>query len=277
MDQLTAFPVDYFGVFAQTVPANSKCSGCVHYDRNRGRTGVCVIGLQPSSCGDGSNSALTGYAPLTSMRPDYEPMAPNARPTDGKDGLDMTAFAVKVSTLGEEHVDMVKSFAVEARQQHPAFAKPHYAVDVDALSEHVASLFKSALSNRDRLVLGSEDELACVFVKSVLTNAADDIDAIRDDVTHTAVVKGLYGAEWLTQFTGTPLFDRAVALAERELAAERKRVAQRLAEAKVRRKLNDQIDAYDVSTSWETMRNDKEQLLIDLAKHRQKVMKTTQS
>ncbi len=56
------------GQIANKVPANPKCNGCLHY--NPGKS-ICVIGLAPSSCGDGSVPDI-GYAPLSVLGMDVD-------------------------------------------------------------------------------------------------------------------------------------------------------------------------------------------------------------
>lgn len=57
----------YPGQLAQVVEPNSKCEGCMHYEPNQARSGLCMIGLRPWLCGDG-NAQQVGYAPIAAQR-----------------------------------------------------------------------------------------------------------------------------------------------------------------------------------------------------------------
>ena len=48
------------GIVQNKVAPNVKCQSCLHYNMNRS---VCEVGLQPSSCGNGSIPDM-GYAPM---------------------------------------------------------------------------------------------------------------------------------------------------------------------------------------------------------------------
>lgn len=52
------------GVMARTVPLNNgKCDGCLHFDGQLGLAGLCLVGLQPVTCGEGDMPGI-GYAPF---------------------------------------------------------------------------------------------------------------------------------------------------------------------------------------------------------------------
>lgn len=51
------------GMMARTVFRNAKCDDCLHFDAQKGLTGVCMIGQQPANCGEG-DYPLMGFAPL---------------------------------------------------------------------------------------------------------------------------------------------------------------------------------------------------------------------
>ena len=111
------------GRIAREVTPNPKCSGCLHYDGQGGRTGVCSIGWPgPWQCGDGGAQDI-GYAPVGkgagSYLPDlsnYDPQAPQAETQfvsklygDGQ----TRPVTFKQQSLGEEEVDFVKSYVVD--------------------------------------------------------------------------------------------------------------------------------------------------------------------
>ncbi len=103
----------YCGQLAQTVQPNAKCAGCLHFNKDRGPTGVCEIGTRPAVCGDG-NSPVIGYAPVDRLTPEYPiVMAPVAQARS----KDAPLFVVPVQVLGEEHAQMVKSIEHELVSQ----------------------------------------------------------------------------------------------------------------------------------------------------------------
>lgn len=72
------------------------------------------------------------------------------------------------------------------------------------------------------------------------------------------------GERWLEQFSGSPLYEKAIALAERELAVEQKAVA-----AREKRKQEFRID----DSTWrehDKLRLDKDKLILELHKYRAK-------
>ncbi len=106
------------GRVAQEVNPNQKCSGCLHYDGQAGRTGVCTIGDSPWKCGDGDAPNI-GYAPLARGAGSYLPdmnarvaRAPEVEPqhVGGLYGTGSTQpVRIHQVSLGEEHVHVVKS------------------------------------------------------------------------------------------------------------------------------------------------------------------------
>jgi hypothetical protein len=107
------------GRVAQEVQPNQKCEGCLHYDRQAGRTGACTIGDSPWKCGDGDAPNI-GYAPLVRGAGSYLPdmnnhgaHAPEIDPqhVGGLYGSGSTRpVEIRQVSLGEEHVHFVKSF-----------------------------------------------------------------------------------------------------------------------------------------------------------------------
>jgi len=106
------------GRVAQEVQPNQKCEGCLHYDRQAGRTGACTIGERPWNCGTGEAQEV-GYAPIARGAGSYLPdmgnhgsHAPEVAPQGAADlygaGSTRPVTFHQVS-LGEEHVHLVKS------------------------------------------------------------------------------------------------------------------------------------------------------------------------
>lgn len=106
------------GRVAQEVQPNQKCEGCLHYDRQAGRTGACTIGERPWNCGEGEAQEV-GYAPLHRGAGSYLPdlsnhgaHAPEVDPHGSSDlyGVGSTRpVTFHQVSLGEEHVHLVKS------------------------------------------------------------------------------------------------------------------------------------------------------------------------
>jgi|SRR6185436_11806076 len=106
------------GRIAQEVYPNQKCSGCLHYDGQGGRTGVCTIGLRPDNCGHGEAPAIS-YAPIARGAGSYLPdlsnhpaQAPEAGPqvVGGLYGSGSTRpVQIQQVSLGEEQLHVVKS------------------------------------------------------------------------------------------------------------------------------------------------------------------------
>lgn len=59
------------GLLARTVTRNSKCERCLHFESQKGLTGVCTISLQPAGCGDGDYPTM-GFAPVDRAGPDAD-------------------------------------------------------------------------------------------------------------------------------------------------------------------------------------------------------------
>lgn len=106
------------GRVAQEVQPNQKCEGCLHYDRQAGRTGACTIGERPWNCGDGEAQEV-GYAPLHhgagSYLPDLSNHGVHAPEVDLQGSSDLYGVGstrpvtFHQVSLGEEHVHLVKS------------------------------------------------------------------------------------------------------------------------------------------------------------------------
>ena len=102
-----------YGQLAQTVQPNPKCGGCLHYEPQRGDTGVCATGLRPWTCGDGTAPSM-GYAPFSvSAVPN-----PNDLASSPAQAMSLGAGQVPIQTvvLGEEHAHLVKSMTTELEQ-----------------------------------------------------------------------------------------------------------------------------------------------------------------
>ncbi len=106
------------GRVAREVNPNSKCSGCLHYDGQAGRTGSCTIGDSPWKCGEGDAPQI-GYAPIARGAGgqlldlcNHGAHAPEV-PTQGTSSLygagSTRPVEIRQVSLGEEHVHIVKS------------------------------------------------------------------------------------------------------------------------------------------------------------------------
>lgn len=110
------------GRVAQEVNPNQKCEGCLHYDRQVGRTGACLIGDSPWKCGDGDAPDI-GYAPLArgagGQLPDMSCHGAHAsevgpQVVGGLYGSGSTRpVEIRQVSLGEEHVHLVKSLLAQ--------------------------------------------------------------------------------------------------------------------------------------------------------------------
>lgn len=291
-DQL--FPAGYIGLMAQKVDPNPKCQGCLHYDPQRGGDGgVCTIGLRPFTCGTGEHPRM-GYAPLTGLVADFAAHTfPAQARTPGADNN--LRIAIQARTLGEEHVEMVKSGAARLGQLYKCRAcslgkalttttnvetMRLGACTCPPVSER--SLVKSvmeSLNNRQSWVLGDHAEAYVTSLVQTVRRGVTDIEAVRKSLAHDALVtKGFYGHEWLAQFKGTDLFNEAVKLCEEEIALEEESLKRRLVQAKRRKAAEAQLKATD-DTGWDDtyraqdqLRLRKDKLQIRLAKVQQKVM-----
>lgn len=113
------------GRVAREVFPNQKCSGCLHYDGQAGRTGACLIGLRPDNCGSGEHPNVS-YAPIArgagSYLPDMSNHGARAQEVDqaGTSALyglgSVRPVVVRQISLGEEHVHVVKSVLAAHRR-----------------------------------------------------------------------------------------------------------------------------------------------------------------
>jgi hypothetical protein len=181
------------GRVAQEVQPNAKCNGCLHFDGQAGRTGVCTIGLRPWLCGEDGSAADIGYAPIARGAGSYLPdmnnhgaHASSVAPQESADlyGVGSTRpVAFQEVSLGEEHVRFVKSvFANHVTQQRemcrmcksigttigtgPANNGPQVCTCEPIEARSIAKSLIPRLSNRERLVIDLSD--ATDFVYSVI-------------------------------------------------------------------------------------------------------------
>lgn len=295
------------GQIAQTVTPNPKCESCLHYNAQRGASGVCEIGLRPIVCGDGTMPDM-GYAPVSAIGPSIGGThAPNGQAPiqsgknlipdsalynrGGNGGGEAQIVAMQVVALNEEHVDMVKSLDRQlaftcrnherSSSSRPAVAALHNQNDCtckSASTRHVARALVKTLTNRVRNTLGDRiEDYTESFVRAV--RSGQSMDSLHKSLGATAVLKGYYGQEWLDQFKHTDLFDDAIALCEEELAVAEEQLKrrqdnakQRLArEAALAKLPPEKYDSYDFSyTKEEAIRLKKQKLQLKLAKHQQK-------
>lgn len=173
------------GRVAQEVQPNQKCHGCLHYDGQGGRTGVCTIGSKPFMCGEGDDQ-MTGYAPLArgagSYLPDMSNHAVQARevPTQFVSDLYGAGSTRPVQfqqvTLGEEREHFVKSLVEKHMEierkccrlhqgNGPSFGTSPYNTAPQSCScvmptdVSVAKALVGQLSNRERVQLDDADLL----------------------------------------------------------------------------------------------------------------------
>lgn len=216
------------------VMRNSKCDGCLHFDANRGREGVCTIGENPHSCGAGDQPSY-GYAPIEHLAPEPTLMTTSAQPpSPGAADMSYSRIAMQVVSLGEEHIDMVKSLVRDATEQ--TLRKSVGQVFIKEPSDDViARRLSTHLNNRQRYMLGKDsDAVLKSFVHHARTGKSlgDVASNVRSDL-----LKSIYGTtEWLSRFSGTKLFDRALAICNSEIAQEEERIKKREAELAKRRK-----------------------------------------
>lgn len=285
------------GQVARTVTPNPKCQGCMHYDSQRGRTGICEIGLSPSICGDGVNPTI-GYAPMTTQGPTlFDVHAPNAgTPQQGP----MPVAAIRIMVLGEEHANMVKSEYHRIKQENACRScsevrkgtVTQFSINEGCkckpvkMSAIVETLEKS-LSNFELAVLGDQKHsFASTFVRGVLSTKNNSLDDIKKALCDASVNKGIYGDDWLSQFRGTELFDDAHSLAVEELKQQEENLARRIKrdeQAKVRAAHMAKLRQEDEgSYGWEAedrarqqLNIKKQKLLLQLAKVQQKNLAST--
>lgn len=322
------------GRVAQEVQPNQKCEGCLHYDRQVGRTGACTIGDSPWKCGDGDAPDI-GYAPLVrgagSYLPDMSNHGVHASEVDpqhvgGLYGAGSTKpVEIRQVSLGEEHVHFVKSFLerhselqksqclrCSMRGTHgtaPANTDPQACSCKPVSADVVAKAVVARLSNADRArtpldavaqwvrdvakagfrlpapntARGAADTLADVLGKTGVQvgGRSDDRSgghlrlAARKSASPTLAVdttsKSYYSEDWITQFKGTPLFDAARKLCERELEMEEAELAQRaknLKHDKAREKALKQVQGQTAKPNYDWQEQEANRTKIRIAKQR---------
>lgn len=284
----TLDPLSLLGqlTLGQTVDPNPKCNGCLHYDAQRGRGGVCTIGLRPFTCGTG-DMPLIGYAPMDSLVADFQPMAPRAQVSDGGDGKDTVTIAVKTITLGEEHVDLVKShirnvapLSGQTNDRHGISSRStasFRAVPTASPNERVVvKALLTQLNNAERFVLGDTAEAAITSFVHHVVKGEHDVDVLHSLVVNDGLVKGFYGHEWLSQFKGTELFNDAVELCEEDIRLEEERikrervVSQRQREIAAKLKVGEADYWPQRDEALAQLRLKKDKLQLKLAKIQQK-------
>lgn len=184
-------------LMAQAVAPNAKCGGCLNYDQNRGEYGACLVGLRPNVCGNGEHPEM-GYAPMGGAA--TAPMGHTPIAQSGVPGPVNATPEVKVISLGEEHVDMVKSLdhlltdnsmcrahlrggqgagQVSRSVPHGFACQCRDVTDI----EIAKSLYKQ-LNNRVKHVIGQTFEQAQTLLVSFVNHARhyDDIDSVRKGI-----------------------------------------------------------------------------------------------
>lgn len=172
------------GRVAQEVQPNPKCNGCLHFDGQGGRIGICSIGSKPWLCGDG-NAADIGYAPIARGAGTYLSAMSNTgahapavgdQDTSSLFGAGSTrAVHFEQVSLGEEHVHFVKSMVAEhtAMQKQicrlcksigttqgmaPANVGPQVCTCEPIEARSIAKALVGQLSNRERIALGTDEK-----------------------------------------------------------------------------------------------------------------------
>lgn len=181
------------GRVAQEVQPNPKCHGCLHYDGQGGRTGICTIGSKPWMCGDGDAQDI-GYAPIArgagSYLPDMSNHAVQAREVETQFVSSLYGSGstrpvhVQEVTLGEGHARVVKGFYARHMEMQKTFCRLHqghgqsygmaapsnFDAQVCSCSEpnvrDVAKALVPSLSNRERTLLDFDDVIE--FVEDVV-------------------------------------------------------------------------------------------------------------
>lgn len=270
------------GRVAQEVHPNQKCEGCLHYDSQGGRTGVCTIGLRPDNCGHGEAPDVS-YAPIARGAGSYLPdmgnhaaQAPEVGPqvVSGLYGSGSTRpVNVQQVSLGEEHLHVVKSVigrhaelqksqclrcsmrGAHGTAPHNVDPQPCTCRPIEAAT--VAKAVVARMSNALRARISLDGVTAWVrevakagfrlpahsrggVLADVSKASIDDRVRIEDTGGHLrpimkaapappgdAVEKSFYSDDWIAQFKGTPLFDEARKLCERELKLEEDELARR--------------------------------------------------
>lgn len=280
-----------YGQLAQSVQPNPKCESCLHYDAQRGLTGVCQVGLRPAICGEGE-APLIGFAPAHKVSPNVllahatgGGAAEQASPT--------TKIAMRVMALGEESVEMVKSDIMRLQDLgacaiHAARTiayVPHEAAQAvctcstPRLSQLVKSL-EASLTNYQKAMIGSNVRALIVpFVRGVA--AGQDLGDIRKSLNEDCVAKGYYGSDWLSQFQGTEHFDDAHKLCEEELAIAEENLKARIARRKIEKERSAMMAKLAPQQSWDyeegyqkedALRIRKQKLELKLAKTKTKTI-----
>ena len=177
------------GRVAQEVQPNPKCNGCLHFDGQGGRTGVCTIGLRPWLCGEGDASDI-GYAPISRGAGTYLPgmssrsvQAPHAGDQDASDlyGAGSTrGVQFQQVSLGEEHVHFVKSIVENHNAVQRSMCRlckstgstlgtthsnigPQVCTCEPIAARDIAKALMPRLSNRERSVVTFEDATGFVY------------------------------------------------------------------------------------------------------------------
>lgn len=295
-----------YGQMAQTVAPNSKCESCLHYNSQRGPTGVCEIGLRPATCGDGDMPSI-GYAPVHSIGPSspgthapvgQAPMQPGKMlvPSSAlyrRYGVDNGPVPMAIVCLGEEHAEMVKSIVRENTtlcHSHSRGSSATPAVNAMLSMRQpgcacrtpsdfaVRKSFEKRLNNFQRVALQDhQDDYLQAFVSAV-RNGED----YQKSLNEAAIDKGFYGDDWLSQFKGTELFDDAHKLCEEELELAEADLKARIARNKAQKeraahlaKLQTPTDDYSWDEKYQkddALRIKKQRLLLKLAKVQQKMV-----
>lgn len=283
------------GLVAREVQPNLKCHWCMHFSPQAGRFGVCEVGLQPATCGDG-DSPQTGYAPASgpAATSDFEnaphSQAPEVEMQEAAEPLyaqvTNTKMPIKWDVLGEEHVTMVKGWAREWEDRQRALCPMHQGSGGAAQGTshfnagyqlckcepvdhgHVTKALAANLSNYAREVLDISD--VHHFVDGALTGKNSfeiAVDGMR---------KSIYSDDWIMQFRGTPLLKEAIGLCEQELKLCEEALKRRIESNKrnkersaALRKL--EAPSYDYDAEYakeEKIRLAKRKLALKLEQHR---------
>lgn len=344
------------GRVAREVFPNQKCSGCLHYDGQGGRTGVCTIGLRPDNCGDGEVPEIS-YAPIVRGAGSYLPamsnhpaQAPEVDPqeTSALHGSGSTrAVQVHQVSLGEEHVHFVKSMLDEhdrlqksqclrCSMQRTHGTAPHNAgtqsctcqtISAEVVAKAIISRMSNALKSRvsvGDVAAWVRDVAKAGFRLPAPKSKRDYPDAIAGALSKMGVkaggrsgdrrakrslsdqirvddtgghlrpsaakstsptgsdpelAKSFYSDDWINQFKGTPLFDQAKKLCEREMEMEEKemeRSAEQRIHEKAARAIMDKMpkleheDWQERDSRRNKLRIAKQRLVLELAEAHQK-------
>lgn len=92
-----------------SVLPNSKCHGCLNYERNSGVTGQCAQGLQPFNCGSGESPG-NGYTPMEHLSPDLpDDIAVSAHDATRREPDEGSPLVMETQVLGDEAASLVKA------------------------------------------------------------------------------------------------------------------------------------------------------------------------